>query len=87
LRTAIGWSHQLCSPAERLLWARLSVFAGSFDAETAREICADDHLPAQQIPAVLGTLREKSILIWQPTWPAGATPPGSGPTSSPGTTG
>src|SRR5216683_2339350 len=26
LRTAIGWSHQLCSPPERLLWARLSVF-------------------------------------------------------------
>ncbi|MFC6063634.1 ATP-binding protein [Streptomyces ochraceiscleroticus] len=67
LRTAIGWSHQLCTPAERLLWARLSVFAGSFDAETARQVCADDHLPAQQIPAVLGTLTEKSILIWQPT--------------------
>ncbi|MEU6112945.1 AAA family ATPase, partial [Streptomyces sp. NPDC047117] len=67
LRTAIGWSHQLCTPAERLLWARLSVFAGSFDAETARQVCADAHLPARQIPAVLGTLREKSILIWQPT--------------------
>ncbi|MEV0602581.1 hypothetical protein AB0I82_25250 [Streptomyces sp. NPDC050315] len=67
LRTAIGWSHQLCTPAERLLWARLSVFAGSFDAETARQVCADDHLPAHQIPAVLGSLTEKSILIWQPT--------------------
>ncbi|WP_052869717.1 ATP-binding protein [Streptomyces niger] len=67
LRTAIGWSHQLCTPAERLLWARLSVFAGSFDAETARQVCADDHLPAQEIPAVLGTLTEKSILSWQPT--------------------
>lgn len=67
LRTAIGWSHQLCTPAERLLWARLSVFAGSFDAETARQVCADDHLPAWQIPAVLGTLTEKSILVWQPT--------------------
>ena len=29
LRTAIGWSHELCEPQERLLWARLSVFAGS----------------------------------------------------------
>ncbi|WP_346095704.1 hypothetical protein [Streptomyces olivaceiscleroticus] len=67
LRTAIGWSHQLCTPTERLLWARLSVFAGSFDAETARQVCADDHLPAQEIPAVLGSLTEKSILIWQPT--------------------
>ncbi|MFE0175837.1 ATP-binding protein [Streptomyces sp. NPDC059002] len=67
LRTAIGWSHQLCTPAERLLWARLSVFAGSFDAETARQVCADGHLPAHEIPAVLGTLVEESILIWQPT--------------------
>ncbi|MFI8996789.1 ATP-binding protein [Streptomyces sp. NPDC053542] len=67
LRTAIGWSHQLCTPAERLLWARLSVFAGSFDAETARQVCADDHLPAGQVPAVLGSLVEKSILIWEPT--------------------
>jgi predicted ATPase len=29
LRTAIGWSHELCTPEERLLWSRLSVFAGS----------------------------------------------------------
>ncbi|WP_306318552.1 MULTISPECIES: hypothetical protein [unclassified Streptomyces] len=67
LRTAIGWSHELCTPAERLLWARLSVFAGSFDAETARQVCADDHLPDHRIPDVLGTLTEKSILTWEPT--------------------
>src|ERR1700761_3942128 len=30
LRTAIQWSYDLCSPAERVLWTRLSVFAGSF---------------------------------------------------------
>jgi predicted ATPase len=33
LRTAIGWSHELCAPEQRLLWARLSVFAGQFDLE------------------------------------------------------
>ncbi|MGI5466241.1 ATP-binding protein [Streptomyces sp. CA-132043] len=67
LRTTIGWSHQLCTPAERLLWARLSVFADSFDVTTARQVCADRHLPAQRIPAVLGALAEKSILIREPT--------------------
>ncbi|MER7397623.1 AAA family ATPase [Streptomyces sp. NPDC000151] len=67
LRTAIGWSHQLCSPAERLLWARLSVFAGTFDAETARTVCADEHLPGEQVPDLLDALTEKSILAWQPT--------------------
>ncbi|MFD3516849.1 ATP-binding protein [Streptomyces sp. NPDC058657] len=42
LRTAIDWSYDLCSPPERLLWARLSVFAGSFDLGAVEEVCADD---------------------------------------------
>ncbi|MFC6063306.1 ATP-binding protein [Streptomyces ochraceiscleroticus] len=67
LRTAIGWSHQLCTPAERLLWARLSVFAGSFDPAVAMQVCADEHLPAEQIPKLLGKLVHESLLIWQPT--------------------
>ncbi|POX37885.1 hypothetical protein C3486_26035 [Streptomyces sp. Ru73] len=67
LRTAIGWSHQLCSPAERLLWARLSVFAGSFDAEAARLVCADAALAAERIPALLTALVDTSILTWWPT--------------------
>ena len=28
LRDAISWSHDLCTPAEQAMWARLSVFAG-----------------------------------------------------------
>ncbi|MBZ4017318.1 ATP-binding protein [Streptomyces purpurogeneiscleroticus] len=67
LRTAIGWSHELCTPAERLLWARLSVFAGAFDAETALAVCADGRLPTEEIPALLGALADKSILTWAPT--------------------
>ena len=45
LRTAIGWSHELCTPAERLLWARLSVFAGRFDLEAAEYVCTGPDLP------------------------------------------
>ncbi|WP_055703053.1 MULTISPECIES: ATP-binding protein [Streptomyces] len=67
LRTAIGWSHQWCTPAERLLWARLSVFAGSFDAQAARQVCADERLPVDELPGLLDELVEKSILTWQPT--------------------
>lgn len=67
LRTAIGWSHELCTPAERLLWARLSVFAGGFDAETARQVCTDAHLPGTEIQGLLDALIDKSILSWQPT--------------------
>ncbi|MEU7485387.1 LuxR C-terminal-related transcriptional regulator [Streptomyces sp. NPDC042319] len=67
LRTAIGWSHELCTPAERLIWARLSVFAGGFDAETARQVCTDTHLSEDEIPGLLASLADKSILNRQPT--------------------
>ncbi|NGN69034.1 LuxR family transcriptional regulator [Streptomyces sp. A7024] len=67
LRTAIGWSHQLCTPAERLLWARLSVFADTFDVEAAREVCADTYLPGERIQRLLADLVDRSIVVWTPT--------------------
>ncbi|MFE0252032.1 ATP-binding protein [Streptomyces sp. NPDC059010] len=39
LRAAVDWSHELCTGWERLVWARLSVLAGSFDLETAEVVC------------------------------------------------
>ncbi|GHC71794.1 ATP-binding protein [Streptomyces flavofungini] len=66
LRTAIGWSHQLCTPAERLAWARLSVFAGTFDKEAARRVCADDRLPAADVSNLLASLVQSSIVEWVP---------------------
>ncbi|WP_030257427.1 ATP-binding protein [Streptomyces violens] len=63
LRTAIGWSHELCSPEERLLWARLSVFAGYFDLAAVEEVCADAELPADEIVESLIELVDKSIVL------------------------
>ncbi|MER7356280.1 ATP-binding protein [Nonomuraea dietziae] len=63
LRAAIGWSHELCEPAERLLWARLSVFAGDFELDAARFVCSDDRLPAEDITDLVTGLVEKSILL------------------------
>ncbi|RSS83115.1 NB-ARC domain-containing protein [Streptomyces sp. WAC06614] len=62
LRTAIGWSHELCEPVERLLWARLSVFAGSFDLAAARAVCCGGPLPAARVPGVLAGLVAKSVV-------------------------
>ena len=59
MRTAVGWSHELCTAKERLLWARLSVFAGWFDADDARTVCADERLTGFALPR----LADKSILI------------------------
>ncbi|MFJ4831229.1 NB-ARC domain-containing protein [Streptomyces sp. NPDC088747] len=62
LRTAIGWSHQLCTPLERLLWARLSVFADGFCVGAAEEVCSGGPLPAGRIPGLLDRLVEQSIV-------------------------
>jgi LuxR family maltose regulon positive regulatory protein len=40
LRTAIGWSYDLLGEPERMLLARLSVFAGGWDLEAAEAVCS-----------------------------------------------
>ncbi|TXS47539.1 NACHT domain-containing protein [Streptomyces sp. or43] len=63
LRTAIGWSHELCAPEQRLLWARLSVFAGQFDLEAAEYICSGPDLPADTVLDVLSGLLAQSVVL------------------------
>jgi non-specific serine/threonine protein kinase len=63
LRAAVDWSYQLCSPAERALWERLSVFAESFDVSGAEQVGADGTLPHDQVlPALVG-LVDKSVVL------------------------
>src|SRR6516225_5102329 len=63
LRASIEWSYQLCSQAERLVWARLSVFAAGFELDAAEGICADDRLATDQVLELVAALASKSILI------------------------
>jgi predicted ATPase len=70
LRTTIGWSHELCTPEQRLLWARLSVFAGRFDLEAAEYVCGGDGLPADEVLDVLSALLAQSVVTREDT-PAG----------------
>jgi predicted ATPase/DNA-binding CsgD family transcriptional regulator len=62
LEAAIGWSYGLLGEQERLLWARLSVFAGGFEEDAAIAVCADARLPEDQIVNLLAALVDKSIL-------------------------
>lgn len=62
MRMAIGWSHELCLPLERLLWARLSVFAGSFEVTDALAVCSDSKLAGGQVPEMITGLVGKSIV-------------------------
>ena len=63
LRAAIGWSHELCTPAERLLWARLSVFAGPFRLPDAQDVCTTSQLSDEVVTAGLSLLTERSVLL------------------------
>ncbi len=63
LRAAVEWSYQLCTPAERALWERLSVFAGTFDVSGAEQVCADDALPQAQVVHALVGLVDKSVVL------------------------
>jgi predicted ATPase/DNA-binding CsgD family transcriptional regulator len=62
LEATIGWSYRLLDERERLLWARLSVFAGGFQEDAAAEVCADTRIRADQIAGLLGALVDKSVL-------------------------
>jgi predicted ATPase/DNA-binding CsgD family transcriptional regulator len=63
LQAAIDWSHGLCTEAERALWERLSVFAGSFDLAAARDVAACPLVPADQVGDVLAALVDKSVVL------------------------
>src|SRR5882757_234582 len=62
LRTTIGWSHELCTPAQRLLWARLSVFTGRFDLDAVEYVCAGPDLAEDVIVETVAELVAQSVL-------------------------
>ncbi|MBB5935609.1 putative ATPase [Streptomyces zagrosensis] len=62
LSTAIGWSHELCSSGERLLWSRLSVFDGNFDLDAVEYVCSGASLPADEVLAALSGLITQSVV-------------------------
>ncbi|GAA0598001.1 ATP-binding protein [Actinomadura livida] len=59
----VDWSHELCSSGERLLWARLSVFAGGFDLEAAEAVCAGEGIARDEVMDLLAGLVDKSIVM------------------------
>ncbi|GEM_PF-627748 len=63
LHAAVQWSYELCSVPEQQLWARASVFAGSFDASAAEQVCAGGGLTGEKVRATLNALVDKSVLL------------------------
>jgi len=63
LWAAVEWSYRLCTPAERTLWQRLSVFAETFDVSGAESVCSDGLLPREQVVHALVGLVDKSVVL------------------------
>jgi predicted ATPase/DNA-binding CsgD family transcriptional regulator len=63
LRASLEASSELCTPEERLLWARLSVFTGGFPLEAAEAVCAGDDIDRAEVLDLVDGLLEKSVLM------------------------
>ena len=62
LGACVNWSFDLCAKPERMLWARLSVFAGGFELDAVEGVCADETLPEADLLDLVTGLMDKSIL-------------------------
>ena len=63
LRALIDWSHDLLPPAERVLFRRLAVFAGSWALDAAEKVCAGGEIEAAQVLDLLVSLVDKSLVV------------------------
>jgi predicted ATPase/DNA-binding CsgD family transcriptional regulator len=63
LRSCIEWSFELCTSDEQLLWARLSVFAGSFNLDAVEAVCAGEGVRGEDMLELITGLVDKSVLM------------------------
>ena len=67
LRATIDWSYLLLQPAERLLLARLSVFAGGCTLAAAEAACGGEELAAADVLTHLCALVDRSLVLAEPS--------------------
>lgn len=64
LQAVVDWSHDLLSEPERILFRRLSVFAGGWTLEAAEAITGNGH--PSTVLALLSQLVDKSLVLAEP---------------------
>lgn len=63
LRSLIDWSHELLSEPERVLWRRLSQFAGGWTLAAAEAVCSAPPVLRGDVLELLTHLVEKSLVV------------------------
>ncbi len=63
LRALIDWSYNLLTEPERVLFRRLSVFAGGWTLEAAEQVCSGKGLALDEVVDVLDHLVSKSLVV------------------------
>jgi len=62
LRALVDWSHDLLTPEERTLFARLAVFVGGFDLAAAEAVCGGEPVDPLDIVDLLDRLVGHSLV-------------------------
>jgi predicted ATPase/class 3 adenylate cyclase len=71
MRALIDWSYDQLTDNEKLLFLRISVFAGTFTLDAAGEVCSQDRIDPLDILDLLTSLVDKSLLVAETTHEVG----------------
>jgi predicted ATPase/class 3 adenylate cyclase len=63
LRAMVDWSYDLLTEEERAFFGRLGIFSGSFDLESATEVCGRDGCDSLSVLDLLSSLTDKSLVV------------------------
>lgn len=61
MAACIDWSFDLCTPAERLLWAKAAVFLDGFELDAATAVCSEP-VGGDNVRDLVSSLVDKSVL-------------------------
>ena len=71
ISSTLDWSHDLLLEVERVVFRRLSVFAGGWTLEASEAVVSDEIMEESEVVELLSGLVEKSLVIAEPAGKGG----------------